>query len=108
MKEYIVQCRTFEIPNLDSLTSCHYRHSVTVTVSWKELYLEALRESDKEKLPERVDAAEDGLFLRSQELTDSADHNEGRNEIHVACAALLAIRIHKLGWTSPLAGEPTL
>jgi hypothetical protein len=30
VREYTVQCRTFEIPDLDSLTSCHYRHSVTL------------------------------------------------------------------------------
>jgi hypothetical protein len=79
------------------LTSYHHRHSVTITASWKQLYFEALRESDQDKLAERVDAAEEAMFLRSQELADSADDNEERSEIHVACAALLAIRINKLG-----------
>jgi hypothetical protein len=77
-------------------------------VSWKQLYLAALRESDKQKLAGLIDAAEDAMFLRSQELAGSIDGDEERNEIHVACAALLSIRINKLGWPSPLPGKPTL
>ncbi len=99
--EYTIQCRTFEIPTLDSLTSYNNSHSVTVTVSRKESYLEALRESDKVKIAERADAAEEAMFLRWQELADSADDNEERNEIHVACAALLVIKVHKLGCPRP-------
>jgi len=77
-------------------------------VSWKELYLQALRESDKEKLAELIDATEDAMFLRLQELEDSSDSKEERNEIRAACEDLLAIRINKLGWPSPLPGKPTL
>jgi hypothetical protein len=69
--------------------------------SWKEPYLEALRESDKEKLTELVYAAEGAIFLRLQELARSADHHEERSEIDAACAALLSIQINKLGF--PLA-----
>jgi len=75
--------------------------------SWKEPYLEALRESDKEKLTELVYAAEGAIFLRLQELVGSADHPEERSEIKVACAALLSIQINKLGFPLALLEKPT-
>jgi hypothetical protein len=40
--------------------------------SWKRPYLEALRETDKKKLAKLVYAAEGAMFLRLQELPDSA------------------------------------
>jgi hypothetical protein len=45
VNEYTVQCRPFEIRDLDSLSSRYYRRSVTATVSWKQLYLAAMEHS---------------------------------------------------------------
>jgi hypothetical protein len=50
-------------------------------VSWKEPYLAALKESDKEKLTELVYAAEEAIFHREQELTGSDDHHAERLEL---------------------------
>jgi len=75
--------------------------------SWKEPFLEALRESDKVKLAELVHAAEGAIFLRLQELAESPDHHEERSQINVACAALLSIQINKLGFPSSLSEKPT-
>jgi hypothetical protein len=75
--------------------------------SWKEPYLEALRESDKEKLTELVQAAEGAIFLRLQELAGSADHHEERSEINKACADLLSIQVNKLGFPLGALEKPT-
>ena len=69
-------------------------------MSWKELYLQALLESDTEKLTELVQATEQAIVLRSQELSTSTDHHEERNEMAIAKSSLLSIKAHKLGWPS--------
>lgn len=70
-----------------------------VQTSWKELYLWALIESDKEKLTELVQAIECAITSRSQELLDSpGDPHEERGEMTAALATLLSIKTHKLGW----------
>jgi hypothetical protein len=76
------------------------------SLSWKEPYLAALKESDKQKILELVHAAEEAIFLRQQELADSEDHHEERSEIGLACENLLTIKTHILGWPSPLASQP--
>jgi hypothetical protein len=88
------------------MTSYNNSHSVTVTVSWKQSYLEALRKLDKEKLAEPIDATEEAMFIRLQELSDSVDHNEERNEIHVACAALLVIKVPNSAGPRPEPSTP--
>ena len=65
---------------------------------WKQPFLAALGETDKEKLPALVHAAEQAIFLRMQELVNSADHHDERDEIQKACAALLSIQVNRLGW----------
>ncbi|MGC1627172.1 MAG: hypothetical protein WA735_09940 [Candidatus Acidiferrales bacterium] len=72
-------------------------------MSWKELYLQALLESDAEKLTELVQATEQAIALRAQELSNSSDHHEEQSEMSIAKASLLAIKVHKLGWP----GVPT-
>lgn len=67
-------------------------------MSWKELYLQALLESDEAKLTELVQAAEIAMALRSQELLNSAGHHEELSEMAIAKASLLSIKTHKLGW----------
>jgi len=42
--------------------------------SWKQPYLEALKESNNEKLSELIYATEGAILLRLLELGDSADH----------------------------------
>ena len=67
-------------------------------MSWKELYLQALFESDTEKITELVLAARQAIVLRSQELLHSSDHREERSEMDLAKESLLSIKVHKLGW----------
>jgi hypothetical protein len=67
---------------------------------WKQSFLAALGETDKDKLPALMYAAELAIFLRMQELADSADHHDERDEIQKACAALLSIQVNRLGWPS--------
>jgi hypothetical protein len=67
------------------------------TLSWKRPFLQALEESDKQKLGELVNASENAIFLRQQELKNSSDHHEERSEMNVAELALLTIKTHKLG-----------
>ncbi len=69
-----------------------------VQTSWKELYLSALIESDKEKLTELVQTVEHAIASRTQELFNSSDHHEERGEMAAAHASLLSIKTHKLGW----------
>jgi hypothetical protein len=65
---------------------------------WKELYLEALLESDKEKLTGLVQATEQAMALRAQDLSNSEERREERAEMAVANESLLSIKAHKLGW----------
>jgi hypothetical protein len=65
--------------------------------SWKQPFLEALRESDKQRLRELVIAAEHAIILRQQELKHSSDHHEERSEMQVAIAALLTVSVYRLG-----------
>jgi hypothetical protein len=76
-------------------------------LDWRKRFLAALGETDKDKLTALVYAAELAIFLRLQELADSADHNEERSEIQVACAALLSIQVNDLGWPLSLPGGRT-
>jgi len=73
--------------------------------SWKEPFLAALKESDKVKLTKLVYEAEGAMFLRFQEMAESADHHEERSEMQSACAALLSIQVNKLGWPSSLTSK---
>jgi hypothetical protein len=66
--------------------------------SWKDLYLQTVLESDQEKLTELVHATEHAIALRAQELLNSTDHHEERDEMAIAHATLLCIKTHKLGW----------
>lgn len=65
---------------------------------WRSFYQHALRESDIEKLPERVGEAEAAIFERLQELAASSSHFAEAAELHEAADDLLAIKIRKLGY----------
>ena len=67
-------------------------------ISWKELFLWALIESDKEKLTELVREIEHTIARRANELLKFPNHQEERSEIAAAHTALLSIKTHKLGW----------
>jgi hypothetical protein len=66
--------------------------------SWKDLYLQTVLESDKEKLTGLIQAVEHAIASRAQELLNSTDHHEERSEMATANAALLSMKTHKLGW----------
>jgi hypothetical protein len=68
-------------------------------MSWKQLYLQALLESDKEELTGLVQDTEQAMAVRAQELSDFATHEES-NDMAIAKASLLSIKAHKLGWPS--------
>jgi hypothetical protein len=70
------------------------------STSWKELYRQALRESDEQKLAELVQAAEHAIVLRLQKIQYSEAHREELFELKRATADLLAIKTDKLGWPS--------
>ena len=65
---------------------------------WKKMFLEALSESDKEKLNELLQATEQAITLRNQELLKSSDHHEEHGEMDIALASMLSIKTLKLGW----------
>jgi hypothetical protein len=52
--------------------------------SWKDLYLQTVLESDKEQLTVLVQATEQAIALRAQELLNSTDHHTERSEMTVA------------------------
>jgi len=60
---------------------------------WRELYIAALFETDKEKLPARVDAAERRLLQRSRDLFALPGNNiEEKHAVDDALYALRALR----------------
>jgi hypothetical protein len=67
------------------------------SVSWKEIFQQALDESDREKLHRLIRAAGVAIFLRREELGDSAEAREELTTMAVAVEALRSIRTHQLG-----------
>jgi len=65
---------------------------------WKELYMEALLESEKDKVTLLLLAAELAMTERSRQLLNAPDHHEELTELAVAKAALETMRFRKLGW----------
>jgi hypothetical protein len=55
--------------------------------SWKQLFIEVLVETDKEKLTKLVHDTEGAILLRWKELAGASDHHVERSEIHKACDA---------------------
>jgi hypothetical protein len=61
--------------------------------SWKDLYRSAILEIDRDKLPERIDAAEEALVARARELFhESGDNIEEQHALDDALYALRALR----------------
>jgi hypothetical protein len=72
---------------------------------WKVAAEKAAGELDIDKFRYHVLAAETAIFFRLQELPDSLDHTEERDEINVALAKLLELKIRKLGWPNSRLGS---
>jgi hypothetical protein len=54
------------------------------SLHWKEIFMEAMDESDRERLRQLVPKAEAAIFLRRKELGDSADNREELSTMAVA------------------------
>jgi hypothetical protein len=66
------------------------QHSVQ---DWSQLYLAALFETDKQKLPSRIAEAEKAMTLRARELFTVAGHNSAEGKaVDKGLYALRALR----------------
>jgi hypothetical protein len=90
---------TFDISTIIVITG--RRAQMSESYPWADIYVKTLCETDQEKLAQLVPQAETALFLRELEIPTSGDHSEEHYEIAVAKAALLSIKVHKLGWPAP-------
>jgi hypothetical protein len=61
-------------------------------VSWKEILLKTLDETDPEKLARLVPEAELAMFKRRQELHDSPENSEELSTMSVASEALRVVK----------------
>jgi len=61
-------------------------------VSWKEILLETLDETDPEKLARLVPEAELAMFKRRQELDDTPQNSEELSTMPVASEALRVVK----------------
>lgn len=67
--------------------------SISGSAPWKQAYMAALFEVDKQKLPERLDQAESAVVLRTRELfSDNGSHQQERKALEAALCALRALR----------------
>ena len=67
-------------------------------IPWKDLYLWGVDRIRQREIDRADPAIESALASRAQELSISPEHHEERSEMAAANAALLSIKIHKLGW----------
>jgi len=63
--------------------------------------MQAANELDSEKLRQLVPQAELAIFLRRNELGNSAESDEELSAMAVATEALRSIRVNQLGGTDP-------
>jgi hypothetical protein len=71
------------------------------SLQWKDILLQALNESDRQKLRRLVPEAEVAIFLRRKELGNSVEAREELSTMAVAIEALRSIRVHQLGGGQP-------
>jgi hypothetical protein len=64
---------------------------------WQNEYQAALVELDREKLPERVEAAETAIYTRLQQISQRSDHSAERQAIEDAVAGLRVLKRDSLG-----------
>jgi hypothetical protein len=67
------------------------------SLHWKDILIQALEESDRQKLRRLVPEAEAAIFLRRRQLGNSVEAREELSTMAVAIQALRSIRIHQLG-----------
>jgi hypothetical protein len=67
------------------------------SLHWKEIFMQAANESNREKLKNLVREAELAIFRRREELWPSSDSREELSTMAVAMAALRSIRVNELG-----------
>ena len=60
--------------------------------SWKEVFIKALEEKDRNKAAQLLHQADEAIFRRKQELGDSSLHREELSAIAVAIEALRVSR----------------
>jgi hypothetical protein len=65
---------------------------------WQNEYGAALLELDREKLAERVTAAENAIYKRLQQISQSSDHQAERQAIEDAVAGLRILKRDSLGF----------
>jgi len=68
---------------------------------WQQLLQDAIDETDLQKVPEKLAAAEGAIFLRWQELSGSRDSHEEAHALHRASEELLKIQTQRLKWRLP-------
>jgi hypothetical protein len=67
------------------------------SLHWKDILMQALEETDLDKLHRLVREAEVAIFLRREELGNSVEAREELSTMAVAIEALRSIRVHQLG-----------
>ena len=65
------------------------------SVSWKEVFLKALEEPDREKAAQLVHEADLAIYKRQRELGDSTKHRE---ELSIMSVAAEALRVKRRGF----------
>ena len=65
---------------------------------WQNEYQAALLELDRQKLAERVTAAEEAIYKRLQVIAESGDHQAERRAIEDALAAIRVLVREKLNF----------
>ena len=63
---------------------------------WQPYYEAVIPELETEKLKFRLEAAENAIFLRVQEIAGNSDHHEERNAMNDALAAIRVVQVEKL------------
>jgi hypothetical protein len=65
---------------------------------WQNEYAAALLETDPQRLSERVEAAETGIYKQLQQLSQNSDHHTEKNVIEDALQSLRVLKKHELGF----------
>ncbi|HWO31883.1 MAG TPA: hypothetical protein VNO32_24065 [Candidatus Acidoferrum sp.] len=68
-----------------------------MSLHWKEIFMQAMNESDRENLHRLVREAEVAIFLRRAELGNSDEARDESSTMAVAIEALRSIRANQLG-----------
>jgi hypothetical protein len=66
--------------------------------AWQSEYNAALVEADRKKLKERVEAAEQAIYQRLQQISQNSDDHTERNLIEDALNSLRVIKRDELGF----------